>query len=67
MLQRIFAVLSVLLLTAVFATPAWTQDATSEAVCVEQFDADTNYFPDQVCTLWSAPVTRYIIIQYTSS
>jgi iron complex transport system substrate-binding protein len=47
MAQRFFAIVSVLLLAALFATPAWTQDATSEAACVEQYDTDTDYFADK--------------------
>ncbi len=55
MAQRLFTVLSVLLLAAVFAVPAWSQEAT--AACVEQYDADTNYFPDQVETEYTEGFT----------
>jgi iron complex transport system substrate-binding protein len=48
MARRFFAILSVLLMAALFASPAWTQDAATETACVEQYDADTDYFADKV-------------------
>jgi iron complex transport system substrate-binding protein len=47
MAQR-FCTLFLVLLLAVFAAPAWTQDNAPASACVEQYDPAADYFADKV-------------------